>query len=140
MSDCGCEAKTDSPAQRKVLSIALGLNATMFVVGLVAGLIGQSSGLIADSLDMFADAVAYGIALSAFQPWHSLFDPVSGLEPPSSFNALVPIMPLRLYKDGGSEGVAQQDRFPRRTYQNPIGSSKGELLNDLQPDTRLDSI
>jgi Co/Zn/Cd efflux system component len=37
----------------------------MFVVGIVAGLIGQSSGLIADSLDMFADAVAYGIALSA---------------------------------------------------------------------------
>ena len=66
MSDCGCEAKTDSPAQRKVLSISLGLNATMFVVGLVVGLIGQSSGLIADSLDMFADAVAYGISLSAF--------------------------------------------------------------------------
>jgi Co/Zn/Cd efflux system component len=66
MTDCGCEAKTDSPAQRRVLSIALGLNATMFVVGLVAGLIGQSSGLIADSLDMFADAVAFGIALSAF--------------------------------------------------------------------------
>jgi hypothetical protein len=38
----------------------------MFVVGMVAGLIGQSSGLIADSLDMFADAVAYRIALSAF--------------------------------------------------------------------------
>jgi Co/Zn/Cd efflux system component len=66
MSDCSCEAKTDSPAQRQVLSIALGLNATMFVVGLVSGLIGQSSGLIADSLDMLADAVAYGIALSAF--------------------------------------------------------------------------
>lgn len=66
MSDCSCEVKTDSPAQRQVLSIALGLNATMFVVGLAAGLIGQSSGLIADSLDMFADAVAYGIALSAF--------------------------------------------------------------------------
>jgi Co/Zn/Cd efflux system component len=65
LSDCGCEAKTGFPAQRRVLSIALGLNATMFVVGMVAGLIGQSSGLIADSLDMFADAVAYGIALSA---------------------------------------------------------------------------
>ena len=65
MSDCGCEAKTESPAQRRVLCIALGLNAIMFLVGLVAGLIGQSSGLIADSLDMFADAVAYGIALSA---------------------------------------------------------------------------
>jgi Co/Zn/Cd efflux system component len=66
MSDCGCEAKTESPAQRRVLFIALGLNAAMFVVGLVAGLIGQSSGLIADSLDMLADAVAFGIALSAF--------------------------------------------------------------------------
>ena len=66
MSECGCEAKTDSPTQGRVLSIALGLNATMFVVGLVAGLIGQSTGLIADSFDMFADAVAYGIALSAF--------------------------------------------------------------------------
>ena len=66
MSDFGCEAKTDSPAQRRVLSFALALNATMFVVGMVAGLIAQSTGLIADSLDMFADAVAYGIALAAF--------------------------------------------------------------------------
>ncbi len=66
MSDCGCEATTDSPAARRILSIALALNAIMFVVGLVAGLIAQSTGLIADSLDMFADAVAYGIALIAF--------------------------------------------------------------------------
>ena len=66
MSDYDCEAKTDSPAQRRVLSIALALNATMFVVGLVAGLIAQSTGLIADSLDMLADGVAYGIALAAF--------------------------------------------------------------------------
>lgn len=66
MSDCGCEAKTDSPAQRRVLSFALVLNATMFVVGMAAGLIAQSTGLIADSVDMFADAVAYGIALAAF--------------------------------------------------------------------------
>lgn len=62
---CGCEAKTDSAGQRRVLSIALVLNATMFVVGLVAGIIAQSTGLIADSLDMFADATAYGVALSA---------------------------------------------------------------------------
>jgi Co/Zn/Cd efflux system component len=66
MSDCGCEIKRDSPPQRRVLSIALALNATMFVVGLVAGLTAQSTGLIADSLDMLADAVAYGIALAAF--------------------------------------------------------------------------
>ena len=66
MSDCGCDAKTDSPAQRRVLSLALALNASMFIVGIGAGLIAQSTGLIADSLDMLADAVAYGIALAAF--------------------------------------------------------------------------
>jgi cation diffusion facilitator family transporter len=57
--------KIDSIAQQRVLSIALALNATMFVVGLIAGLVAQSSGLIADSLDMLADAAAYSIALSA---------------------------------------------------------------------------
>lgn len=48
-----------------MLRIALALNATMFVVGLVAGLVGQSTSLIADSLDMLADAAAYAIALGA---------------------------------------------------------------------------
>jgi cation diffusion facilitator family transporter len=57
--------KIDSVAQQRVLSIALVLNATMFVVGLIAGLVAQSTGLIADSLDMLADAAAYSIALSA---------------------------------------------------------------------------
>lgn len=66
MTDCGCKAASDSPAQRRPLSFALALNAIMFVVGLVAGLIAQSTGLIADSLDMFADAMAYGVALAAF--------------------------------------------------------------------------
>lgn len=66
MGDCGCEAKSDTESQRRILRIALALNTTMFVVGLAAGLVGRSSGLIADSLDMLADAVAYAIALSAF--------------------------------------------------------------------------
>ena len=52
-------------SQRRILILALVLNGTMFVVGLAAGLFGQSNGLIADSLDMFADAAAYGIALMA---------------------------------------------------------------------------
>ena len=51
--------------QHRVLSVALGLNATMFVVSLIAGLVAQSTGLIADSLDMLADAAAYSIELSA---------------------------------------------------------------------------
>jgi cation transport ATPase len=43
-------------AETSVLKIALIINATMFFIGLIAGLIAESTGLIADSLDMFADA------------------------------------------------------------------------------------
>ena len=50
-----------------MLQIALALNATMFIVGVVAGLVGQSSSLIADALDMLADASAYAIALGAIR-------------------------------------------------------------------------
>lgn len=45
--------------------IALRLNAVMFVVGLVAGLVAESVGLLADSLDMLADALAYGLSIAA---------------------------------------------------------------------------
>ncbi|MBS0470919.1 MAG: cation transporter [Proteobacteria bacterium] len=66
MSSCGCEATpAQTEAQRRTLLLALALNATMFVVGMIAGLIAQSSGLVADSLDMLADASAYAIALMA---------------------------------------------------------------------------
>lgn len=51
--------------ERRVLCIALALNATMFVIGLGAGLWAESMGLIADSLDMLADAFAYGLSLAA---------------------------------------------------------------------------
>jgi len=50
---------------RRVLRIALALNAAMFVIGILAGMLAQSTGLIADALDMLADASAYGIALVA---------------------------------------------------------------------------
>src|SRR6476660_2322674 len=63
---CGhSDESTETASQRRVLRIALALNATMVIVGLVAGLIGQSSSLIADALDMLADASAYAIALGA---------------------------------------------------------------------------
>lgn len=66
MAECGCEpTEAETPKQRRVLKIALGLNATMFVVGVTAGVIARSSGLIADGLDMLADATAYAIALFA---------------------------------------------------------------------------
>ena len=63
---CGhSDESTETASQRRVLRIALALNATMFIVGIVAGLVGQSSSLIADALDMLADASAYAIALGA---------------------------------------------------------------------------
>jgi cation diffusion facilitator family transporter len=66
MAECGCDpTAAETPEQRHVLRIALGLNATMFIVGVTAGMIARSSGLIADGLDMLADAIAYAIALFA---------------------------------------------------------------------------
>lgn len=50
-------------SQKQVLQWLLLINAVMFVIELMAGLIASSTGLIADSLDMFADAAIYGIAL-----------------------------------------------------------------------------
>jgi cation diffusion facilitator family transporter len=67
MSDCDCrDVQVSDEGGRRTLILALCLNAMMFVVGLIAGLAGQSSGLIADSLDMLADASAYAIGLLAF--------------------------------------------------------------------------
>lgn len=65
MSDCGCHAQARSAQERRILTIALVLNATMAVVGGVAGWLGHSAGLLADALDMFADAAAYAIGLAA---------------------------------------------------------------------------
>lgn len=62
--ECSNQAvKTEE--QRRTLRIALAPNASMFVVGLIAGLYAQSTGLLADALDMLADASAYAIALWA---------------------------------------------------------------------------
>lgn len=66
MTDCDCAAPEVKTAQeRRVLYIALILNAAMAVIGGLAGWYAQSSGLLADALDMLADAAAYSIALLA---------------------------------------------------------------------------
>src|SRR5690606_41590439 len=65
MSDCGCHHEAKNAQERKILTIALALNATMAVVGGIAGWIGQSTGLLADALDMLPDATAYAIGLVA---------------------------------------------------------------------------
>ena len=65
MSDCGCHAEAENPEQRRVLWIALVLNAAMAVIGGIAGWVAQSTGLLADALDMLSDASAYAIGLVA---------------------------------------------------------------------------
>ena len=65
MSDCGCHHEAKDVSERRILLIALALNALMAVVGGVAGWIGQSTGLLADALDMLSDAAAYAIGLAA---------------------------------------------------------------------------
>ena len=56
---------TDDARERYVLRWVLGINATFFVLELVAGLLARSMGLVADSLDMLADAAVYGLSLFA---------------------------------------------------------------------------
>ena len=64
-----CRAACPAPAPdphspyRRVLWLVLGLNATMFVVEGVAGLIAGSLSLQADALDFLGDAATYAITL-----------------------------------------------------------------------------
>ena len=65
--DC-CEAKAGELAalhgrQARVLMIVLAINATMFVVEAVGGLVARSTALLADSLDMLGDASVYALTL-----------------------------------------------------------------------------
>lgn len=65
MNSCDCHSEVPAASASKTLRIALALNAAMFVIELIGGIIGDSTGLIADSFDMLADASAYGIAIAA---------------------------------------------------------------------------
>lgn len=66
MSGCGCgPTEVETIEQRRVLWIALALNAAMFIVEVTAGLYAGSISLIADGLDMLTDASSYAIALVA---------------------------------------------------------------------------
>ena len=63
MSDCGCKVEAENAAQRRVLGYLLLINATMFGLEVMTGVLAHSTALIADSLDMLADAAVYGISL-----------------------------------------------------------------------------
>ncbi len=66
MSDCGCSPPPiETAAQKRVLWIALLLNALMFVVEVTTGILVNSAGLVADGLDMLSDAAVYVVALIA---------------------------------------------------------------------------
>lgn len=58
-------ASDDPEQERLILRWAFGINATMFFVELIAGLVAHSAGLVSDSLDMFADASVYALSLYA---------------------------------------------------------------------------
>lgn len=68
MASCGTpndEQDERGRVQRHVLWTVLGINAAMFVVEVVAGLLARSTALLADSLDMLGDALGYGLSLYA---------------------------------------------------------------------------
>lgn len=69
MADC-CENKACAldalrERQSKTLKIVLGINAVMFVVELMAGMMAGSTALLSDSLDNLGDALTYGMSLYA---------------------------------------------------------------------------
>jgi Co/Zn/Cd efflux system component len=63
--DCCASTKpsTGDPRWRRALWIALGINASMFVAEIVAGIAGGSRALQADALDFLGDSANYAISL-----------------------------------------------------------------------------
>jgi Co/Zn/Cd efflux system component len=62
--DHACDAKPVVDTRyRKVLWVALLVNAAMFFVEIVGGIGADSASLLADAIDFFGDAVNYGVSL-----------------------------------------------------------------------------
>lgn len=62
--DSGCSSNTlITPRYRKILMIALAINAVMFIVEVVGGFSSGSVSLMADAIDFFGDAMNYAISL-----------------------------------------------------------------------------
>ena len=62
-SACGTKGTLNDPRWRRVLWMALGLNAAMFAAEIVAGVMAHSRSLQADALDFLGDAANYAISL-----------------------------------------------------------------------------
>ncbi|MBM3492577.1 MAG: cation transporter [Alphaproteobacteria bacterium] len=56
-------ARHAAAGYRRVLAVALALNAAMFLVEIAAGLAAQSVALLADAIDFLGDAANYGLSL-----------------------------------------------------------------------------
>ena len=62
--DSGCSSNTlITPRYRKILMVALAINAAMFIVEVVGGFNASSVSLMADAIDFFGDAMNYAISL-----------------------------------------------------------------------------
>ena len=61
--DKGCEISAMRANHSRVLWIVLAINAAMFLIEGVAGLLVNSTSLLADALDMLGDALVYGFSL-----------------------------------------------------------------------------
>jgi Co/Zn/Cd efflux system component len=61
---CAAPAATANPRYRRILWVALWINAAMFVVELVSGWRAGSVSLLADAIDFFGDAANYGVSLA----------------------------------------------------------------------------
>jgi cation diffusion facilitator family transporter len=66
--DACCETKAEEinalrGKHKNVLTAVLAINATFFIVEVIAGLRAHSTALLGDSLDMFGDALVYGFSL-----------------------------------------------------------------------------
>jgi Co/Zn/Cd efflux system component len=57
-------SRARDPRYRRILWIALLVNAAMFVVELVGGIHASSSAVLADAIDFFGDAANYGVSLA----------------------------------------------------------------------------
>jgi Co/Zn/Cd efflux system component len=78
MDHC-CEKKTEELArlqgrQSRVLYTVLWINAAMFLIEGMAGMVAHSTALLADALDMLGDALVYGFSLFVLMRsarWHA---------------------------------------------------------------------
>ena len=62
--DSGCSSNAlITPRYRKILWVALAINAAMFIVEVVGGFSSGSVSLMADAIDFFGDAMNYAISL-----------------------------------------------------------------------------